>query len=83
MNDEDYTVGSDNIFADLGFPDAEELLLQADLACSIIMEISRRGLTRYQAASLLGISRADVTQLLSAHLDHFSLERLQEMSARY
>jgi len=55
MNDKDYTISSDNIFADLGFPDAEELLMQTDLACSIVKEISRRGLNRRQAASLLGV----------------------------
>jgi len=82
MNDKGYTISSDNVFADLGFPNAEELLLQANLACSIIKEISRRRLTRRQAASLLGISQADVTKLLEARLSRFSLESLQQMSKR-
>lgn len=82
MSGKDYTISSDNIFADLGFPNAEELLMQADLACTIIKEISRRGLTRRQAASLLGISRADATKLLEARLSRFSLESLQQMSAK-
>ena len=82
MNGKNYLVSSDNVFADLGFPDAEELLMQADLSCSIIKEISRRRLTRRQAASLLGISQADVTKLLEARLSRFSLESLQQMSAK-
>jgi predicted XRE-type DNA-binding protein len=82
MNDKDYTISSDNIFADLGFPDAEELLMQADLAIDIITEISRRGLTRRQAASLLDISQSDVTKLLEARLSRFSLESLQQMKAK-
>jgi predicted XRE-type DNA-binding protein len=82
MGEKDYAISSDNIFADLGFPDAEELLMQADLSCSIIKEISRRGLTRRQAASLLGISQTDVSHLLDAHLNCFSLESLRQMSAR-
>ena len=82
MDDQDYVISSDNVFADLGMPNAEELLIQSDLLCDIVMEISRRGLTKRQVASLLDISRTDVTQLLSAHLDHFSLERLQEMSTK-
>jgi predicted XRE-type DNA-binding protein len=82
MSEKDYTISSDNIFADLGFPDAEELLMQADLSCSIVKEISRRGLTRRQAASLLGISQADVTKLLEARLSRFSLESLQQMRAK-
>ena len=82
MNSKDYIISSDNIFADLGFPDAEELLIQADLACSIIKEISRRGLTRRQAASLLGISKTDVRKLLEARLSRFSLESLEQMRAK-
>ena len=82
MSEKNYTVSSDNIFADLGFPDAEELLMQADLSYSIVKEISRRGLTRRQAASLLGISQTDVTKLLEARLSRFSLERLQQMKAK-
>ena len=82
MSDKDYTISSDNVFADLGFPNAEELLMQADLACSIIKEISRRGLTRRQAAELLGISQTDVIKLLEARLSRFSLERLQQMRTK-
>ena len=82
MDGKDYIVSSDNIFADLGFPDAEELLMQADLSCSIVKEMSRRGLTRREAASLLGISQTDVSHLLEAHLNCFSLERLRQMKAK-
>ena len=82
MNDKDYTIGSDNIFADLGLPDAEELLMQADLSYSIVAEISRRELTRRQAASLLGIPQTRVSDLLHAHLNGFSLENLQQMRAK-
>jgi predicted XRE-type DNA-binding protein len=78
----DYIISSDNPFADLGMPDAEELLMQSDLLCDIALEISRRGLTRRQAASLLGISKTDVTQLLAARLSQFSLESLQQMKAK-
>jgi predicted XRE-type DNA-binding protein len=82
MNDKDYIISSDNIFADLGFSDSEALLMQADLLCDIVIEISRRRLTRRQAASLLGISQTDVTKLLEARLSRFSLERLQQMRAK-
>ncbi len=82
MNTDDYTIGSDNVFADLGLPNAEELLMQANLSYAIVAEISRRRLTRRQAASLLGISKTDVTKLLEARLSQFSLERLQQMKAK-
>jgi predicted XRE-type DNA-binding protein len=82
MNGEEFFISSDNVFADLGMPNAEELLLQSDLLCDIVMEISRRKLKRRQVASLLGLSQADVTNLLAARLSRFSFERLQEMSAK-
>ena len=82
MDSKDYIISSDNVFADFGMPDAEERLMRMKLLTSIFMEISRRRLTRRQAASLLGISQADVTKLLEARLSRFSLENLQQMSAK-
>ena len=82
MDDKDFFISSDNVFADFGMPDAEERLMRADLLCDIAIEISRRGLTRRQAASLLGISQTDVTNLLEARLSRFSLESLQQIKAK-
>jgi predicted XRE-type DNA-binding protein len=78
----DYTISSDNIFADAGLPDAEELLMKADLLYDIATEIRRRGLTRRQAASLLGIPQSHVSRLLRPRLSYFSLESLQQMGAK-
>jgi predicted XRE-type DNA-binding protein len=78
----DYIISSDNPFVDLGMPDAEELLVRSDLLCDIVLEISRRGLSRRQVASLLGISKTDVTKLLEVRLSCFSLESLQQMKAK-
>ena len=82
MSDKGYTISSDNVFADFGMPDAEERLTRARLLCSIVKEISRRGLSQRQAASLLGIPQPHVSQLLQARLSCFSLERLLQMIAR-
>ncbi len=82
MNDEGYTISSGNVFADAGLPDAEECLARAELLYYIIKEISRRGLTQKQAASLLGIPQPHVSHLLRARLSSFSLERLLRMTAR-
>jgi predicted XRE-type DNA-binding protein len=82
MSDKDYTISSDNVFADLGLPDAEERLTRAQLLIYIINEVSRRDLTQRQAASLLGIPQPHVSYLLQARLSCFSLERLLQMMAR-
>ena len=82
MNDEGYTISSGNVFADAGLPDAEECLECANLLNYIATEISRRRLTQRQAASLLGIPQYQVSRLLRPRLSYFSLERLQQMSAK-
>ena len=47
--------GSTNVYADLGIPDAEEMLVKAQLATKIGDIIKRRKLTQVQAAELLNL----------------------------
>ena len=71
-----FTEGSDNVFADLGLPNPDELLKKADLAISIGEVIRGRGLTQVQAGKLLGIDQPKVSKMLRGLLDEFSVERL-------
>lgn len=48
--------GSDNIFADLGIPDAEKLMIKANLVIEIQNAIRRNGLSQTEAAKRMGIS---------------------------
>ena len=82
MNNEDYTISSGNVFADAELPDAEECLARAELQYYIATEISRRGPTEHQAASLLGIPQSHVSHLLEKSLSSFSLEYLLQVVAR-
>lgn len=70
------TPGSDNIFADLGLPDAEDYLIKTKLALRIIEIIRERKLSQTKAAALLGIDQPKVSALVRGKLDGFSLERL-------
>ena len=45
-----HTVSSGNVFADMGLPNAEELLAKADLAIQISRIIEERELTQAEAA---------------------------------
>jgi predicted XRE-type DNA-binding protein len=78
-NEEGYFISSDNPFADAGLPDAEESLMRAELLCYIVTEIERRGLSRQQAATLLGISQYQVRLLQEARVSKFPLEKLLMM----
>jgi predicted XRE-type DNA-binding protein len=75
---DDFTVeqSSGNVFADLGWPDADAHLLKADLVNRIDTIIRRRGLNQTQAAKLLGLSQPDVSRLLRGNFREYSLERL-------
>src|SRR6185437_15905985 len=68
--------GSDNIFADLNLPDADERLAKAQLAHVISTIIHSQKLTQSQAADRLGLDQPKVSALLSGKLSGFSMERL-------
>jgi len=70
------SVGSGNVFKDLGLKNAEELLAKAKLAARIVQILEERELTQTQAASLLGIDQPKVSQVYRGRLDDFSIERL-------
>ena len=68
--------GSGNVFADLGFPEADAHIVKAELVGRIDDIVSRRGMTQTEAARLLGLSQPDVSRLLRGDFREYSLERL-------
>jgi len=67
---------SGNIFADLGFQDAEERLLKAKLASKIAKLIEKKGWTQAQTAERIGLDQPKVSRLLRGQLSGFSADRL-------
>ena len=70
------TESSGNVFADLGFADAEELDLKAELALRLGDVMRILDLTQTEAAGLTGISQPDLSRVLRGHLRDVSAERL-------
>ena len=70
------TRGSGNVFADLGFKDAEERQTKLRLAYAINGIIDERELTQHAAALRLGITELKISALRHYKLDGFSVERL-------
>ena len=68
------TRGSNNVFADLGLADADDLLVKAGLAHRIGVLIDK--LTQVEAAKCLGIDQPKVSRLLRGDLYGFSTEQL-------
>ena len=71
-----YTVGSDNVYADLGYAQPEEMRAKAELVFRLAHIIEERGLTQVQAAVLLGIPQPKVSALLRGQFSGFSLDRI-------
>ena len=76
--------GSNNIFADLGFPagEAENLKMRSDLMIRIEVFYRRSGLTQAQAAKRLGITQPRLNALLKSRIDQFSLDALVNIASR-
>ena len=70
--------GTDNVLADLGFPDAEELTAKTILAKKLNDTIARRGLTQLDAAKLLAMPQPKVSAIRNYKLRGVSLERLMQ-----
>lgn len=68
--------GSTNVFADLGYPDAEERQTKLRLAYAINTAINERKLAQSPAARRLGVSQPKVSALANYQLEGFSVERL-------
>lgn len=67
---------SGNVFADLGFQDAEERLLKAKLATKIALLIEKKGWTQAQTAERTALDQPKVSRLLRGQLSGFSADRL-------
>ena len=74
-----HEVGSGNIFADLGLPNAEEHQLKAALVVQLKRLIAERGLTQVAAAKLVGMKQPDLSKLLRGQFRLVSVEKLMRM----
>jgi predicted XRE-type DNA-binding protein len=75
--------GSDNIFADLGLPDAETHLLKAQIVSEIYRLTRQRKLTQAQAGKRMGISQPEVSRLFGGNFRECSVDRLMEFLTRF
>ena len=74
----DHPEGTDNVLADLGFDDAEELTAKAALALKLNTLIDQRGLSQTEAAAITGMTQPKVSQVRRYKLQNISLERLMQ-----
>jgi len=75
-----FVEGSDNIFRDLGFPEAEavNLLARSTLMIEIKNIIDERKLTQAAAAKILGVRQPRVSALYTGRLEDFTVDMLMK-----
>lgn len=78
MTRKDRPRGTDNVLADLGFEDAEDLSAKAVLAVKLNALIDKRSLTQTEAARITGMTQPKVSQVRRYKLQNISLERLMQ-----
>jgi predicted XRE-type DNA-binding protein len=76
------TVGSGNVFADIGVPRPEEALAKAGLLHTIATAIARKKMTQKAVAELLGVTQPKISNLLNDNTLGFSSDRLIELLLR-
>jgi predicted XRE-type DNA-binding protein len=74
--------GSGNVYADLGYPDAEEMLVKAQLVSQISEIIRRKGLTQVEAAKLLRLTQPKISAMLRGQFRGFSERKLIDCLTR-
>ena len=78
MQDVEVEKGSGNVYADLGYADADEMLIKAQLVSKIAEIIKRKGFTQTQAAKMLGMPQPKLSNLLRVQFRGFSERRLMD-----
>ena len=69
-------VTMDNIFADLGLKNAEELKARSDLISEVVAIIRNSGLSQKEIAEILKISAPKVSALMTGKINDFSNDTL-------
>ena len=71
--------GTGDVFADLGFPDADERQAKLRLAYALNQVLEARKLSQADAAKVLGVAQPKVSALRHYKLAGFSVERLMNL----
>lgn len=77
----DVQQGSTNVYADLGYPDADEILVRARPVTKIGEAIKAQPLSSDQAAAALGLTLAELGELLAGRFRAHSVDDLARLAA--
>ena len=78
IDDTEIHEGTANVYRDLGYPDAEEMLVKAQLVSKISEIIRGQALTQVDAARILGVTQPKLSGLLRGQFRGVSERKLIE-----
>lgn len=67
---------SGNVFTDLGFSNADELLTRGKIGIQVLRILKQRNLKQREISQLLGISQPEVSHLMNGEFQRFSEGKL-------
>jgi predicted XRE-type DNA-binding protein len=84
MNNEQIIESCGNVFLDLGFSPEEAAIMamRSELMAKLRLTIDARGWTQAEAAKVLHVSQARVSDLVRGKWDKFSLDMLITLATR-
>jgi predicted XRE-type DNA-binding protein len=71
-----------NVYADLGFPDAEEMMVKAQLVVQIAGILRQRGWSQQQAAKVLGLTQPKLSKMLRGQFRGISEMKMMDCLVR-
>lgn len=74
--------GSDNVYADLGLPDADKLKIKTGLVIEIRKAIRSLELTQQEAAKRMGITQPKVSDMMRGDFTNLSERKLMDCLTR-
>ncbi len=76
MEETIFEESSGNVFADLGFDNADEMLMRGKIGIQVIRLLRQRSLKQREIAELLGIAQPEVSHLMKGEFQRFSEGKL-------
>ncbi len=71
-----------NVYAQLGFPDADEMLVKAQLVTKIAEILRKRGWSQQQAAKVLGLTQPKLSKMLRGQFRGISEMKMMDCLVR-
>ena len=73
---------SGNIFADLGFDNAEEMHTRGLIGCHVVELLKQKNMKQRELAEILNVKQTEVSHLLNGHFHRFTTDKLIEFVRR-